>query len=106
MAVTILKIVEDNTSPALSITCKRDGVVINLTGSTVVLIIARGATITNAGGACTLTDATNGVISYQPVVTDFPLPGKYKGDVKITYPSGGVEVIYEQLLWQVRKRIQ
>lgn len=96
-----LKTVAGNTAPDLQITCKRDGTAINLTSATV-LVIIRGSTITQAGRAATLTDATNGVISYKPLATDFPTAGSYKADVKVTYGDLSIEVLYEQLKIKAR----
>jgi hypothetical protein len=105
MAVTTLNIVEDNTAPTLTITCERAGTAIDLTGCTVTLTIAKGNTITRSGGSCTIISAAAGTVSYQPLVTDFPSKGSYKGDVKITYSDATVEILYEQLKWKVRKKI-
>jgi hypothetical protein len=97
-----LKTVAGNTAPPLVITCERDGAAINLTGCTVQLIIAKGATITQAGRTATLTTAASGIITYTPLVTDFPSAGTYKGDVKVTYGDGSIEILYEQLKMKAR----
>ena len=102
---TTLKTVAGNTAPALQITCKRDGTAINLTGSDVELIIAKGDTITQAGRAATLVTAASGIISYTPLATDFPTAGTYKCDVKVTYSDLSVEVLYEQLKVKARAPI-
>lgn len=107
MAVNF-KITEDNTAPAYSITCKRDGVVIDLTTATsVVLIIQRKSdkVITQAGGSATVTSTTGGVISYAALASDFPSSGTYVADIKVTYVGGGVEILYNQAKWKVRTKI-
>lgn len=107
MAVTVLNIVQGNTAPEFDLTLKRAGTVIDLTGTSVEIIIAKGKTITQVGGTCALTaDPTTGVITYTPVITDFPTGGKYKADVRITYSGGGVEIVNEQQKFKVRKKIQ
>lgn len=100
-----LKSVESNTAPAFEITCERDdGTVIDLTGNTVTMKLYRRGTQTNTGHeACTVTDATNGVVTWQPQSGDLPSSGTYKGDVKITYGDATVEVLYGQFLLKTRK---
>lgn len=100
-----LKTVAGNTAPPLVITCQRDGVAINLTGCTVQLIIAKGATITQVGRTATITTAASGIITYVPLTTDFPTAGTYKGDVKVTYSDTTVEILYEQLKMKARAKI-
>lgn len=106
MAVTTLNIVQGNTAPAFDLTLKRAGEAINLTGASVQIIIAKGSTITQVGGTCTIVGASTGEINYSPISSDFPLQGKYKADVKITYSGGTTEIVYEQQNFNVRKKIQ
>ena len=101
-------IVEDNTAPAYQITCERDGEAIDLTGSSVTLIIKSksSGSITNTGHqTCTLVTAASGIISYTAESTDFPSAGRYVGDVKVTYSGGGIEILYSQVKWKVRTKI-
>lgn len=102
---TSLEIVAGNTAPNWLITCERSTTPINLTGCTVTVIIAKGNTVTNTGGACTITDVTNGIISYLPQATDCPTSGTYKVDVKVVYGDSTYEVLYQQLLVKTRKPI-
>lgn len=102
---TPLKTVAGNTAPPLQITCKRDGVAINLTSTDVEVIIAKGATITQAGGVASLVTPASGIIQYSPLATDFPTAGTYKCDVKVTYSDDTVEVLYEQLKVKARAPI-
>lgn len=107
MAVRKIKIVEDNTAPAIFLTAQREGVAIDVTGCTVELIIAKGAVITNTGHqGCTLVTPTAGRVSYSPQIGDFSSPGQYKADLKITYPDATYEVLYDQLRFQARRRLQ
>jgi len=101
-----LKTVAGNTAPPLQITCERSGSAINLTSCTVKLVIAKGATITQAGRNATITSASTGVITYTPLTTDFPTAGSYKVDVVITYSDLSVEVLYNQLKVKARAKIQ
>lgn len=101
---TLLKTVAGNTAPPLSITCQRAGTAINLTGCTVQLIIKGGGVITQAGRSATVSDATNGVITYAPLATDFPSAGTYKCDVKVTYGDLTFEILYEQVRVKARAK--
>lgn len=102
-----LKSVESNTAPAFEITCERDdGTVIDLTGNTVTMKLYRRGVQTNTTSGhdtCTVTDATNGVITWQPKTGDLPSSGTYKGDVKITYGDGTIETLYGNFLLKTRK---
>jgi hypothetical protein len=102
---TTLKMAAKNTAPYWQITCQRDGTAINLTGCTVTLIIAKGATVTQTAGPCTITSAAAGIIRYTPTATDIPSAGSYKVDVKVNYSDGTYEVLYEQLKVKARKTI-
>lgn len=102
---TTLKAVEDNTAPAYIITCERDGTAIDLTGATVTIIISNGTTITNAAAATSLITPASGIISYTPSAGDFPAAGTYKGDVKVVYSGGAIEILYEQVKWKIRAKI-
>lgn len=107
MAVTTLKVVAGNTAPPQVITCERDNgdgtlTAINLTGCTVTLKIVRGNTVTQAAGSCVLTTPVSGIITYSPLTTDYPTAGSYKGDVKITYGDGTIEILYQQLKVKAR----
>jgi hypothetical protein len=100
-----LKTVAGNTAPPWDITCKRpDGTIIDLTGCTVEVIIAKGATITQTGRAASVVSPmTDGVIEYTPLATDCPTKGSYKCDVAVTYGDGGFEILYDQLKVKARK---
>jgi hypothetical protein len=105
--IQTINTVQGNTAPALGITAKRAGVVIDVTGATVDLIIARGSTVVNTGHtACTLVTPISGLVSYTPGANDFISPGTYKADLRITYAGdGSVETLYDQLKIKVRKHL-
>lgn len=100
--------VEDNTSPNIELTLQRNGADISLASANKVeLIIANDQTkaITNTSHqSTTITDAANGVVSYEPQAGDFPSAGRYNCDAKITYNSGRYEILYDQLVVIVRAK--
>ena len=103
MAQTI-KVVATNTAPPWQLTAKRAGLAIDLSGCTVELILVKGNTVTNTGHQpCTLVTPTSGVVSYSPQTTDVPTPGTYKADLKVTYPNGTFERLYDQLVIKARR---
>jgi hypothetical protein len=107
MAVNF-KIVEDNTAPSYVITCTRNGTAIDLSAATdVQLIIQRksDSTITQSGKSASITTPSSGVITYTADATDFPSAGLYVADVQVTYSGGGVERLYNQAKWKVRRKI-
>jgi len=108
MARPDFKIVNDNTAPDYVITCQRDGTAIDLTGASVELIIKNSSTgtITQTGKAAAITTAASGIITYTADATDFPSAGTYVGDIKVTYSGGGVEILYNQVKWKVRDKIE
>jgi hypothetical protein len=106
MSVQTIKVVAGNTAPPWQLTAKRAGLAIDLTGCTVNLILARGNTVTNTGHqGCTVVTPTSGVVTYSPLTTDAALPGKYKADLKVTYPNAKFEILYDQLVVQARKAL-
>lgn len=107
MAVRKIKIVEDNTAPSLLLTAQREGTAIDVTGCTVALVISKGNVITNTGHQnCTLVTPTSGRVQYDPQAGDFSTPGVYKADLRITYADSTVETLYDQLKFQVRRKLQ
>lgn len=107
MAVRKIKITEDNTAPSILLTAERDGSVIDVSGSTVKFIIARGSTIKNTGHqGCTLVAPTSGRVQYTPQAGDFDAPGTYKADIKITYGDGSIETLFNQYKIIVRRKLQ
>jgi hypothetical protein len=102
-------LVEDNTAPTIDLTLKRDGTVINLTNATSVILTIQNretAAITNTGHqTCAITGLLTGQVQYAIQAVDFPTKGAYLGEIKITYTTGEVEILYEQLHVTVRKKI-
>lgn len=107
MAITYFT-VEENTAPAIEITLKRNGTAIDLTGSTIDLIIQNPKTkrVTNAGHqTCSIID-DDGIIGYEVQEGDLPNPNiDYLAEVKITYPDSTVERIYDILQISIRPKL-
>lgn len=106
--VQLLEAVVGNTAPPYSWIAKRkDGSIIDLTGTTVTLKLFRGNTQTNATSghdACTIVGTpTLGQFSWIPKVGDLPLPGKYLGDVKVTYSDATFETLFGYVGFDTRK---
>lgn len=106
MATQRINTVQGNTAPPLLLTAKRSGVAIDVTGSTVDVIIAKGGVQVNVGHtACTIVTPTSGIVSYTPQAGDFATPGTYKADLRVTYANGTVETLYDQLQIKARKHL-
>ncbi len=89
MAEAIHSIKENDTSPILQATLKDgDGVVVNLSGSTVVFSMRDEnlQTLKIDKKACVLVDAVNGVVSYTWLAAnnDTDTPGLYIGEFQAT----------------------
>ena|ERR1035437_3188114 len=105
MAIKIIPTVEGNTAPPLVLTAQRKNVAINLSGCTTALVITKGNITTNTGHqACTVTDSTNGIVSYVRQAGDIPTAGSYLCDLVVTYGDATVEVLYDQLKVVARKK--
>lgn len=82
-----------DTAPALVATLKADdGTVVNLTGATVTFSMRdqkTGAILVT--GACTLTSATGGVVTYTWVTGNTDVAGVYNADFKVTFSGGAIE---------------
>lgn len=102
--IRTIKVVAGNSAPPQLHTLKRDGTPIDVTGCDVDLIIVKGGVVTNADHqACVLSVPVNGVVQYTPETTDWPTAGNYKADVKITYPNGSFEILYDELKFKARR---
>jgi len=89
-----------DTGYPITATLKAAGTPVNLTGGSVTITmvnrISRAVKVNAA--ACTITDAPNGAVSYQPLSTDVDTPGVYDVEFRATlaglvshYPSEGFE---------------
>lgn len=103
-----LYMVEDDTAPDRVFTIKRDGVVVNLTGATVALILRDTSTqlITNTGHqACIVNvDPTTGIVTYSFATGDVGTANVHLGDLQITYSDGKIETEYDYICIHVRPK--
>lgn len=105
MSQQIYRTVIGNNAPDLVITCQRNGTAINITGATVKLMIQNertGITTNGSNQSCALTTPASGIITYSPALADFPQEGRYVASIEITYASGKIEEIREEVLIIVR----
>jgi hypothetical protein len=61
-----------------------DGTAKNLAGLTVTLKVWNGDGTLKFSGACTVTDAANGICTYDPIATDFDTVGDYKAELELS----------------------
>lgn len=102
MAETFLT-VTGNQEPPLRFTLQNNSVPINLVdASRVDLILASDDSqlVVNSGHqACSIVSpATSGVVDYTQNENDFLLAGRYVGEAKITYNSGRIQILHEQVI--------
>lgn len=94
-AIPHFKTFTGDTAPVLRFTVvRKGGSVVDLTGSTVEFRIKDIVTkeITNAtDDNCTVIDAENGICTYTLNEEDFPTPGCYMANLKVTYTDGTIE---------------
>lgn len=100
MTQEIYRTVVGNDSPSLVITCERNDTAIDVTSATVTLIIKneRTGSTTNTVQTCSLTTPGSGIVTYAPVVADFPTQDRYIGTIKIVFPGGKTEYLPERIL--------
>lgn len=96
----IYRTVVGNAAPDLAITCERNGTPINITNATVTFILRNERTgiITNATQTTGVVDAVNGLVTYTPLIADYPTQDRYIGTIKIVYQSGKPEYLPERVL--------
>ena len=87
-----------------------DGVATDLTGCSAEMSIRRtyDTAVVGSGstsdGRITITPLSGLVeVNIPPVVTGALAPGQYKADLKLTYPSGAVEYLFEVQLSVIRR---
>lgn len=104
---TIYLTVEENSAPNIDLILQRNSDRIDVTGATVVLVITNKAgTVVNTGHqTCTITDATQGEVTYAVNAADFANPGTYNAEVKITYANNTVERLYEVITIVARRKL-
>jgi hypothetical protein len=80
----------NDTAPSLVATLRdAEGVAVNLTGATVDLIMAAATTGTvKVNTAATLTDAANGIVTYNWLAADTSTAGDFNAEFEVTYSGG------------------
>lgn len=88
---------------AVDVQCLADGVPVDLTGTTVALILTgRDGVLVTLGGSVSILDAANGVVRYLPAGTDLlAAKSPYRVRVKVTdvqakivyFPSGAGDTL-------------
>ncbi len=74
-----------DTAPPLRAQLLRNGVPVQLSGTTVMLNFSGNK------NPCTIVDAENGIIEYRWQVGDTSVTGVYRAEIEVTYSDGGVE---------------
>lgn len=83
---------QGDTAPALTAQLTQNGTPVNLTGATVEFRMApHGTKTTTVDGTATLTDATNGKVSYPWKASDTATPGDYDFMFVVTFSDGSKE---------------
>lgn len=122
MADKIL-LVQGDTLPKIVtvITDEESGLPVDVSGATVVLKFRKvGAAVltatltgtllaglTNADGSITSTPpydtpGAGGRVEFAWTSTALAATGNYEGEIEVTFPSGGIQTVYERLKFQVR----
>lgn len=85
---------QHDTYPALTATLSDIVGPINLTGATVKVILkTAGVTPTTITGACTITNATAGAVSYLWVAADTASVNTFQGEFEITFANGRISTV-------------
>lgn len=83
-----------DTYPPVAITLTDSNGAINLTTATGVKFVAKGTqSMTVITGACTITNATTGQVSYSWGATDTQTPDNYPVEIEITWTGGGKQKV-------------
>jgi leucyl aminopeptidase (aminopeptidase T) len=92
-----------DTFEAITFTIKENGVVVDLTGTTIRIDFKKDAinshekTSKTLGNGITLTDAVNGAVSIDSFVNNWDV-GKYIYDAEITFPDGTINTYFKGTL--------
>jgi hypothetical protein len=103
-----LYLVQNDSGAQVKVTVTRDdtGAVVNLTGATVLLKFKRRNTsnILSTIQAEVLSDFENGEAIFNFNGTSLDIPsGDYVGEVEVTFSSGAIETVFEELEFMVRE---
>jgi hypothetical protein len=102
-----IKLVQNDTKPALEFTVTREGSAVDLTGATVKFYMKNSDTgaVKINGVACVLTDATNGLCRYNWLAADTNTVGNYTGELEVTFPDGSIQTGYKTINITIRDDI-
>lgn len=91
-ASLILK--QDDTSPAFQAQLTNGGSPLDLTTATAVVVVMKGQfTATIITGNCTITNASQGDVTYQWSGMDTATADTYAVEFKITWSGGGIQTV-------------
>lgn len=101
-----VKLVQNDTRPALEFSVREDGQAVDLTGATVKFYMKDSAGSAKlAGAACTITDATNGKCQYVWQAGDLDTAGTFTGEVQVTFSDGRIQTGYDTIALVVRAEL-
>lgn len=87
-----------NTKPYFSIKVVNDltNAAVDLSGATVAFYFREGnaRTAKVSAGACTVTDATGGLVEYRWGANDLDVPGTYQADFRVTHTDGKIQSVF------------
>ena len=83
----------DNRPSLTTILTQEDGTPIDLTGSTVKLLLKHEENGTKLNFTCTLLAPTLGTLKYDWIIGDIAVPGKYLAEFEITYGNGNKQTV-------------
>ena len=90
--MTASKIKQNDTAPSLSVTLAQDGVVVDLTGATVLFYMKDEVNnVLLADGTAVVTGATLGTVRYDWLASDTALAGCFPAEFEVTLSDGKVE---------------
>jgi hypothetical protein len=101
-----IKLVRHDTRPQVKVTLTDEttGLAIDITGATCLMKFRAvgGTTLIDTLSGIVL-DGQNGVVvfSWNPTTLAAPA-GDYEGEVEITFPSGGIQTVYDPLKFKLR----
>lgn len=92
--------------PILEFTIVKDGSAVNLTGATVVFSMYNEARVRKIDKqACTITNATAGIVQYQLQEGDTSEEGSFTGEIQVTDSNSGIQTTFDAIPITVRAQI-
>ena len=101
-----IALVSGDTMPVLEFTIEKDGEAVNLTGATVVFSMYNEEKVLKIDKqACTITNATGGVVQYQLQSGDTSEEGAFSGEIQVTDSNSGIQTTFEAIPITVRRQV-